>query len=322
MRCSADIRIIRPIGRNLRWTYCVPISAGTCPIGFARAGKGSNPKEPYAERNFHVAIWHKDLIELHDKGYVWGVEGVLTEREWYDRFLSSMPPGPYFIKLSDGTLKEVELAPDRDRDDTTPFAARIAREGLRVSSTGLSRATSLLADLEDDFKSLGDRVPSLLAQGYFDTAVREACIGIESRIKSSIGSKAWGDALANEFIADLRKNNRFLESYLRVLRGQLRTALKFIRNDVMHNFLSMNETECRAILLRLVRVRSQIESVCADMPPSLLRSGLGLPQLLRERFQRPRRRLEIRGLAVHHVATERGIIGGILGTRRDAFDRF
>ena len=70
---SADIRIIRPIGRNLRWTYCVPISAGTCPIGFARAGKGSNPKEPYAERNFHVAIWHKDLIELHDKGYVWGV---------------------------------------------------------------------------------------------------------------------------------------------------------------------------------------------------------------------------------------------------------
>jgi hypothetical protein len=227
--------------------------------------KGSNLNEPFADRNFHVAIWHEDLIGLHEKGFVSGVDGVLTEREWYDRILSDIPPGPYFFELKDGTLKEVEFPRDSDQDDTRPYAAQVAREGLRVTTAGLSRATSLLANLEDDFKILGDRVPPLLTQGYFDTAVREACIGIESRIKASIASNCWGDTLANEFIIDLRKSGRFLESYLRVLRGQLRTALKFIRNDVMHNFLSMNETECRAILLRLVRVRSQIESVCADM---------------------------------------------------------
>ncbi|WP_316162857.1 hypothetical protein [Bradyrhizobium sp. SZCCHNRI20481] len=148
-----------------------------------------------------------------------------------------------------------------------PFAARLASEGFRVSTMGFPRATSLLGYVEDDFKILGDRVMPLLAQGYFDTAVREACIGIESLIKTSIASNSWGDALANEFIIDLRKADRLLESYLRVLRGQLRTALKFIRNDVMHNFLRINDTECRAILLRLARVRSQIEYVCADMTP-------------------------------------------------------
>jgi len=65
---------------------------------------------------------------------------------------------------------------------------------------------------------LGDRVQDLCQLGYFDAAVREACVALEHQIKTSIGSDCWGDALVKEFIWKLRDSNNFLESYLRVLR--------------------------------------------------------------------------------------------------------
>jgi hypothetical protein len=43
--------------------------------------KCANRKDPIDERNFHVSIWHEDLLELREKGFVTGVAAV-TERRW------------------------------------------------------------------------------------------------------------------------------------------------------------------------------------------------------------------------------------------------
>jgi hypothetical protein len=40
----------------------------------------------------------------------------------------------------------------------------------------------------------------------------------------------------------LRQNDTFLESYRRVLRSQIRTIFKIIRNDFMHNFVNIEQT--------------------------------------------------------------------------------
>ena len=61
-----------------------------------------------------------------------------------------------------------------------------------------------------------------------------------------LGSDRWGDTLVKELISELRDEARFLESKLRVIRGELRTAFKFIRNDFMHNFVGKTRSSVKA----------------------------------------------------------------------------
>jgi hypothetical protein len=159
-------------------------------------------------------------------------------------------------------MQEITLPTASDYDDDYPYAARVACEGILVSPKGVAHVATLLTNMSEDLRVFGERVPRLVQLEYYDTAVREACLVIESQIKTAIKSNFWGDVLANEFIERLRKSHSFLESYLRVLRGQIRGALKFIRNDFMHNFVSIDETECKAILFRLVRIKLEIDRVC------------------------------------------------------------
>jgi len=53
------------------------------------------PDKPSDPRNFHIAVWHADLIEMHNRGFIRGIERV-TEREWHrQRWLklrSRVPP--------------------------------------------------------------------------------------------------------------------------------------------------------------------------------------------------------------------------------------
>ena len=99
---------------------------------------------------------------------------------------------------------------------------------------------------------------------YFDTAVREACLLLESQIKIWLGSKKWGDRLVEELISKLREEDKILESELRIFRGHIRSAFKFIRNHFMHNLVEIDEIQCRAILFRLVRIKSALNSLLAS----------------------------------------------------------
>lgn len=42
---------------------------------------GSDNKDKINERNFHVAVWHEDLLEFRERGWIAGVAPA-SEWEW------------------------------------------------------------------------------------------------------------------------------------------------------------------------------------------------------------------------------------------------
>jgi hypothetical protein len=220
--------------------------------------KCSNREDPFDQRNFHVAIWHKDLLELSSEGFVEGVSAV-NARRWEEVNRSELPAGDLYFKRSDGTMQAFSLPPLEDYCEDDMFWPEFAPGGIAVTASGRTQAASSLAQAAGDHTILGQRVQRLLGLSFFDIAVREACVALEHEIKTYLNSEKWGDALVEEFILRLRDGGRLLESHLRVLRAQIRTAFKFIRNDFMHNFVDIDDTQCRAILFRLARTKVVVD---------------------------------------------------------------
>jgi len=222
--------------------------------------KCSNRTDPFDARNFHVAVWCEDLLELRRGGYVEGISPA-SERRWAEIRRSHLPSGPLSIKLEDGTLKQLELTSLEDYGQDDVSWPEFASGGIDVTASGRSHAGFTLARPSDDLTILGDRIRRLLEFAFFDTAVREACVGLEHRIKTWLNSERWGDALVDDFISKLRDDGSRLESHLRVLRGQIRATFKFIRNDFMHNFVDVDKTQCHAILFRVARVQTVVDQL-------------------------------------------------------------
>ena len=157
----------------------------------------------------------------------------------------------------DGAFVPIEQ-PDFDRfdDEFEGFIVPSEHRRLRVTDLGRSfllsalRASSL--NLRD---TLGDRVMHLFEIGFYDTAIREACVQLEHEIRVYTRSEAWGDRLTEEFVIRLSDQKKFLESYLRTFRQEIRTVFKFIRNDFMHNLREADEAAAHAVLFRISRLR-------------------------------------------------------------------
>lgn len=221
----------------------------------------STKPDPFDERNYHVAIWYEDLLELGTKAFVTGVS-VATRRSWeIARFANRPVPGPWYAKLDDGRLVKIPDPDFEEYDDEDESWITVARDGITVSPLGREEVSRLLVAPKEDFQSLGERVPNLLELSYYDTAVREACVAIEDQIKTWLGSTKWGDALLAQFTARLNRDGRLLNTEIRVLRAEVRLAFKFIRNEFAHNLLRLDETQCKAKLFRLARLKSTLDSV-------------------------------------------------------------
>jgi hypothetical protein len=222
--------------------------------------KCSNQADPFDERNLHVAVWHEDLLDLRERGFVDGVSAV-SERRWEELKRADLPPGPLYIKLDDGSFSEVRLPSLAEYDEDDLSWPEFSSGDLTVTVTGRTHVASVLSEAADDFAILGLRIQRLLELEFFDTAVREACVGLENRLKTWLKSDRWGDSLVEEFMTRLRDGGNYPNTHMHVLRGQIRTAFKFIRNDFMHNFVDVDETQCRAVLFRLARVHTAVDYV-------------------------------------------------------------
>jgi hypothetical protein len=110
--------------------------------------KGSNIDDPYSDKNFNVAIWNEDLIGLHEKQLVYGIEEVFTEYEWRKFRWSQLPPGPYYIKRDDGTMAELPPLAWEYFDREMPYAARISQVGIVVSPSGRDQVRRFLRHRE------------------------------------------------------------------------------------------------------------------------------------------------------------------------------
>jgi len=229
-------------------------------VGGVRAGK-----DPFDELNFHVAVWHEDLVELHDRELISGVTP-MTEYEWdlqtHERFKDC------YYKLPDGTFQKAsEKRPnpeDYENDGWYRSFASIDEAGLRVTEAGYR---ALLEFAPENLFGLHpvivQRVEPLIAistdpdNRYFDTVVREATLILEARLKQITGTHDFGQRLVDVYWEMLTREKDFHPA----LRQELRTLFKFVCNDYAHNLKSISSKQCYALLYRTSRVLSRIERI-------------------------------------------------------------
>lgn len=97
-------------------------------------------------------------------------------------------------------------------------------------------STSLATGLEIPQRAKA-RVQPLIDSGMYDTTVRELGVLIESRVRSLSGSTAHGIPLVNEFLQGVATRD-LLNTGAKILRSELRTTFKFVRNEFAHNVVT------------------------------------------------------------------------------------
>lgn len=90
--------------------------------------KYSNRANQSDERNFHVAVWHDDLLSLRKSGFVDGVSPV-SERRWRELERSSLPPNAFFV-AEDGIRRELQLPPSTSTTKTMRLGPSLTLEAL------------------------------------------------------------------------------------------------------------------------------------------------------------------------------------------------
>ncbi|WP_422733913.1 hypothetical protein ACN26Y_28750 [Micromonospora sp. WMMD558] len=248
-------------------------------------------RDPFDERAFHVAIWHEDLLEACDLGLVEGVER-LTHRQYETRKREELrtrilrdierrggeaPPGDILESLYaeiDGQRVSLGLPSiddyDDGEDDTTPYRPWLGIDGLgvvRLTTQGWNRLDELWADALDIPQSARSRVDPLVQSGLYDSALRELGVLIESRVRELASSQLHGSKLIDLFIRRLADSNRFHNAGLKILRSELRTAFKFVRNEFAHNVVDLPRPRAYALLGRMSHVLMEVEGIGAELHP-------------------------------------------------------
>jgi hypothetical protein len=251
-------------------------------------------KDLFSEEAFHVAAWHEDLLVLQEHDLVEGVEP-LTERMWEERRRQewrddlrreAAKQGHTFDddpllsvgwEGEDGQWHRARWDSLDDYDEEAFTWAAVNRtRGLRVTERGWAKLNSILADALVLPDSVRPRVQLLLDAEMYDTAVRELGVTIEWRLRQALGlTSEWlpGPKLVEAFIGRLRDPARYVQAYVKVLRGNLRTAFKFIRNEFAHRRIDLPKARAYALVARLAAVLADIEAI------DLSAGGEGQPPL-------------------------------------------
>lgn len=218
--------------------------------------------KPLDERNFHVAVWHSDLLELQRRGLIEGIVPT-TESAW-EKLQWEKVAGKgkkLLYKATDGTWHEIEPPlpdPKEDEENWKPFVT-LPSGRMVVTKAGREAVRAAILEQQPDFgASLSPRIKALYELRYFDVCIREACVQLEHEIKVKLGSQAWGDRLTEAYIGLLRGRGGLLESQVRNYRQELRAVFKLIRNDFMHNLSDADEASALTILIRVARARSTL----------------------------------------------------------------
>lgn len=232
---------------------------------FVRESMSPQSGDPFDEANFHVALWQEDVHELLRCGYIVGAHEITFE-EWVERQRRGYE-GRYW-EAKPGHLVPVPIPSTDDFGDE--------HESLRliVADTGIQLTAAGWLELQDDAFRQTDNFHTLIHLNVlpivrirkFDAAVREACLYLEARLRTIVGQKNLsGQKLVDRFIAKLNSSDKFISAYVKVLRGDLRTAFKFVRNDFMHELKMIGDAECFAILSRISDVQYRLDLYEAEL---------------------------------------------------------
>lgn len=233
---------------------------------FAACVQGAKLAQPFAARNFHVAIWYKDLIELNKRGFLEGVRRA-SEREWeqdrWQRLLARIPAGAQMGYVVAGEFIRIETPDFEAYDDDSARGKFVLcpSDCITIRPAGRDFVLQELGAIQADIMAaLDTRVVDLFERGYHDTCIREACVQLEHEIRLRTGAEAFGDRLVEVFVETVRAQQRYLESYVRSFRQELRAVFKFIRNDFMHNLRAADRAATLAMLFRIVSVRALLQT--------------------------------------------------------------
>jgi hypothetical protein len=159
-------------------------------------------KDKYDDRLLHVAVWDEDLVELSQMRLLAGISVTWSAAEESAR--------DFFL----------DYHPDS------------------VTLTDLGHEIALFLELTQQAQSklIDDLMPMILARKY-DSAVRDAAVGLESRMKAILGTKSIGHRLVEECFGndgDARLAKLSNADRLEV-RSMFRRFFKYVRNEVAHN---------------------------------------------------------------------------------------
>ena len=232
--------------------------------------------DPFHKDHFHIGIWHEDLIELVRSGLIDGAKPVTLE-EWKraeQKALKSSTEkmakksglkskSPRLLTEIEGQTIDVssllasEECEDEDLPDVINTRCLFPSGGIRTTDRSTELVETELAKLQPNVLSLiSPRVRRIFGLGFYDTAVREACVELEFQIKEVSNSSLYGDKLINHVCAMPRGKKSELKSWKVNFRQEVRSLFKMTRNPFMHALKDISRAQCLSILFRVHRVRS------------------------------------------------------------------
>lgn len=227
----------------------------------------STNDDPFSETNFHVALWHDDALDLARRGLLRGPVGV-TERvhqlntlreienrapvtSWADTN-DGFDLAPLYARMPNGALRMIVCDWESYDDENTDWLCIPPEASLSVTEEGWLSLDDALSARFTPPPSLTAKLTPILDAGLYDTAVREISVQLEHTMRRSCGSTdAYGQKLVDLFVQSIAKKQIVPDASLKVLRTELRTSFKFVRNEFAHNAVEMSRSRGLSLLERM-----------------------------------------------------------------------
>jgi hypothetical protein len=242
--------------------------------------------DEFDEHGFHIAVWGENLIELSNRGLITLEDIEFLTRRKYEEFkrdtlrreiLDSIAKSGQEIPLEDplahlGFVFEGEYRPlkfprlESYEDDHPEEGLHVARTWLRhessarilLTDSGVRQLEELWAGVAKIPEQAKLRIMPLIEKKMYDSTIRELGALLESQMRRVTSSSAYGTNLANEFVNHLLAAGKHDDWSLKVLRKELRTALKFVRNEFAHNVVDLPQSRANALIARMCHVLTQV----------------------------------------------------------------
>lgn len=225
-------------------------------------------KNPFSSRYYHIALWHSDLIDLHEKGYVSGIKPLTTYQYELLRFnrmtkaLNITVDNEDIYHFPDGSKRKGVPKPTRYNCDNEFISwVDIPKGYIQLTPFGVSKINEPISSFEINSELL-KRIEPLLYINYFDSAVREAAILLELKLKKiNNNKKLFGQQLVDLHYENLIKKFNGTDSYLKYYRSLLRCSVNFIRNEYAHDFPITSENRAK----RLITLYSKLVDLTIEL---------------------------------------------------------
>lgn len=237
----------------------------------------STNKDPFSAKNFHVALWHDDALELARRGFVRGPVGV-TERvhrlntlreiehrapvtAWHDTPDDS-DLAPLYVQMPNGELQAIDHHWESYDDVDADWLYLPPEAGLSVTEKGWRSLDEALSTRFAPPSSLAATLIPILAAELYDTAVREMSVQLEHAMRRGCGNTdAYGQKLVYLFVQSIARKQIVPEAWLKVLLTELRTSFKFVRNEFAHNVVEVSRSRGLSLLERM----SELYEIVIDL---------------------------------------------------------